>query len=381
MKKLALKISLFLAILFLPYFVAQAADLKTGNAVYVSKDQIVSGNLYAAGQTVTIDGTISGDLIAAAQTINVNGRVDGDIIGAAQNITVNGEVGGNIRVAGSAISLNGSVSRNINAFGVNVILGSGAKVGWDVLLMAATAEVRGEITGGLSGAVNQMLIAGKIGKDVSLRLDGKNAAQKLVLASNAAIGGNLNYTAKNAAQIDPKATIGGKANQTSPATEKNQAADWLWRKLINIFSAIVVGLFLVFVLTKITPKILKGIEENPSKTMLHGLIIMLILPPIALLLAFTVIGLPLAIIIGAWWLVATYVARIFTAILIGQLIFRKLFKQNKIALLWSLVLGVAVLWLLVAIPYVGWIFVLIAIWLGIGGVYNFVSHQIKNFPG
>ena len=379
MKKLVLKISLFLAILFLPYLAAQAADLKTGNAVYVAKDQIVSGNLYAVGQTVTIDGTISGDLITAAQTINVNGRIDGDIIAAGQNITVNGEVGGNIRVAGSAINLNGSVSRNVNAFGANVILGSNTKIGWDALIMSATAEIRGEITGGLSGAVSQMLIAGKIGKDVNLKLDGKNSAQKLVLASSAVIGGDLNYTAKNAAQIDPQAKISGQAHQTPPAAEKNQAAGWLWRKLISIFSAIVVGLFLVFVLAKITPKILKKIEENPSKTMLHGLIIMLILPPIALLLVFTVIGLPLAIIIGAWWLVATYVARIFTAILIGQLIFRYLFKHRRIALIWSLVLGITVLWLLFAIPYVGWIFVLVAIWLGIGGVYSFVSQQIKNF--
>jgi cytoskeletal protein CcmA (bactofilin family) len=339
----------------------------------------VNGNLYAAGQTVTIDGTVSGDLMAVAQTINVNGRVDGDIIAAGQNITVNGEVGGNIRVAGNAINLNGPVSRNVNAFGASVVLGNNSKIGWDALLMAATTEVRGEITGNLSGAAGQILIVGKIGKDVNLNLDKGNSGQKIIIASGATIGGNLSYTAKNAAQIDPKATIGGSTEQKTPtAPEKNLLAGWLWKKLLGIFSAIVVGLFLVFILTKVTPKILKGIEENPGKIMLRGFIIMFILPLVALLLIFTVIGLPLALIIGAWWLVATYVARIFTAILIGDLLFRKLFKKNKVALIWQLVLGVAVLWLLIAIPFIGWIFSLVAIWLGLGGIYTYVTHQLRN---
>lgn len=379
MKKFALKISLFLAILFLPWLAAQASDLKTGDSVYVSKDQIISGNLYAAGQTVTVDGTVSGDLIVAAQTINVNGRIDGDIIAAAQNITVNGEVGGNIRVAASSISLNGPVSRNINAFGANVILGSDAKIGWDALVMAETTEIRGEITGELSGAAGQALIAGRIGKNVNLKLDGKNSSQKLVVTSGATIGGNLIYISKTPAQIDLKATIGGTTEQKTPtAPQKDISSGWVGKRLLGIFSAIVVGLFLVFVLAKITPRILKTIEETPGKVMLRGFVIMFVLPPVAVLLLFTVIGIPLALIIGVWWLVATYVAKIFTAILIGSLIFQKIFKKDGVALIWQLVLGVVVLWLLIAIPWIGWILALVAIWLGLGAIYTYATHQLRN---
>ena len=224
-----------------------------------------------------------------------------------------------------------------------------------------------------------MLITGKIGKDVNLEFTGQAAAQKLTLASGATVAGNLNYTSKNTAQIDPKATVSGQINKTEPmANEKNQAMGWLWRELVNIFSAIVVGLVLICALLKITPRVMEKVETNPGKTMLHGLVIMFILPPIALLLALTIIGLPLALIIGAWWLVATYVARIVTALVIGQLILKKFFKREKTALVWPLILGVTVLWLLMSIPYLGWIFALVAIWLGLGGIYAFASNQLKN---
>jgi len=66
----------------------------------------------------------------------------------------------------------------------------------------------------------------------------------------------------------------------------------------------------------------KKLKTNLFRALLQGLILMFILPIIALLLLFTLIGIPLALIISAWWLVATYVARIFTAILVGQIILK-----------------------------------------------------------
>lgn len=379
MRSKIIKILLFLGIILIPFGAAKAMDTKAGNSVYISKDEIVSGNLFAAGQTITVDGTISGDLIAAAQTINVNGRVEGDIIAAGQDINVNGDVGGNIRVAGSSINLNGSVSRNINAFGSMVILGNNARVGWDAFLAGATLEIRGIIDGSLSGRASQALLSGKIGKNVDLKLSENNLNGGLTISSGAVINGDLSYSSKKAAKISDKASISGQVEQKIPDTKTpNWFLIWLWAELFAIFSALVVGLVLVFLGKKITPKILEKIAENPLKVFISGLIIMLILPPIALILAFTIIGIPLALIIGAWWLIATYVARIFTAILIGQLIFQKVFKKNNIHLFWSLLLGVTISWLLFAIPFIGWILSLIAIWLGLGGVYTYVTNQFKH---
>lgn len=379
MKGKITKILLFLALILLPLGAAKAFDTKTGDSIYVAKDEIVGGNLYAIGNNITIDGSVSGDLIAIAQTVNVNGRIDGDIIVAAQNISVNGEVGGNIRVAGTAITLNGSVERNVNAFGSSIIFGNDSRVGWDIYAAGATLEMRGIVDGDLSGSAGRALVSGKISKNINLKMSENSLSEGLVVSPEAIINGDIIYSSKSPAQISEKASIGGQVSQTLPSPKnQNQFAPWAWARIYAIFSALVVGLVLVFLGKKITPKILETLKEKPLKMFLPGLILMFILPPLALVLTFTIIGIPLALIVMAWWLIATYVAKIFTAILIGQIILDKLMKKNNIPLIWSLILGVIICWLLFAIPLVGWVIGLVAVWFGLGGIFTYASYQLKN---
>ncbi|MEI6529247.1 MAG: polymer-forming cytoskeletal protein [Candidatus Falkowbacteria bacterium] len=379
MKGKITKILIFLALILLPLGVTKAADTKTGDAVYVSKDEIVSGNLYAAGNSITIDGNISGDLIAAAQIITVNGRVEGDIIAAAQTITVNGEVGGNIRVAGSSITLNGPVERNVNAFASNIIMGATSKTGWDVFVAGATFESRGTINGSLSGKVGRALVSGKIAKNVNLQIAENSLSEGLIVSPDSSIGGSLTYSSKNTAQISEKAVVGGKIEQKIPESKNiNWFALWAGTRIYIIFSALLVGLVLVLLGKKVTPKIIQKIEDKPFQALLPGLVIIFIIPPIALFLAFTVIGIPLALIVIALWFVAVFIAKIFTAILVGKIILHSLIKKHDIKLIWSLILGVIICYLLFAIPFVGWIISLIAAWLGLGGLWLYVTNQFRN---
>jgi len=366
-----------LTLCLLPLISLQAAGARAGNSIYVAESEIVNGNFYAIGENITVDGTISGDLIAIAQTITVNGRVEGDIITISQDATINGSVGGNIRIAGNSATINGTTTRNVNVFGNKVVFGPDSRVGWDIYLVGANAEMRGTIDGGLSGQAGQALITGKIGKNVNLKLSSNDSDQKLTIASGAIVNGDVIYTANNAASISEKSSIAGKIQQKIAASqETNVVLLWFWRKLFAIFSALAIGLVLIFAGRNISLKILNKISDSPAKMLLPGLIVMLILPPIALILIFTLIGIPLALIISAWWITATYIAKIYTAIYAGQFILKKISKNSDPSLLWSLVIGVVVCWLLFAIPFLGWIIGLFAIWLGLGGIWSYTANQL-----
>lgn len=379
MKTKAWKIVISLALILLPLTAVRAASEKAESSIYVSKDEIISGNLYAAGKTITVDGTISGDLIGAAQSIVVNGRIEGDVIGAAQDITINGEVGGNVRVAGDSVNINGSVARNVNAFGSNIIMGSNSRVGWDIYLAGATADVRGTVDGSLSGQAGQANLSGKIGKNVNLDLENGGTNQKLSITPTAIVNGDIIYTSKNAALVSPQANVSGQVQQKTPATKtSNWLMLWTWGRLFSIFAALAVGLVLVFIGKNVTIKIIEKMESSPLKMLLPGLAFMFILPPLALVLAITIIGLPLSLITGASWLIATYLAKIFTAILLGQFIIKKIFRKSDWPLVSSLVIGVIICWLLFSIPFVGWLFGLISIWLGLGGIWSYASYQLKH---
>ncbi len=368
-----LKVFLFSLLVLLPISTVKAASPRIEGTVYVAKTQIISGNLYASGQTITVNGTISGDLIVVTQNLVVNGEVEGDIIGVAQNITINGSVGGNIRIAGSNLTINGPVTRNVNAFGSNIIFGPNSHVGWDVYLIGQNVEMRGIINGSLSGRAGRALITGKIGRNLNLKLTNEGNKPALIISSSAIINGNVTYTAKNTANISKHAIIKGQTQQNNlPPQKTNWWLLYLWKEIFSIFSALIVGLILIFIAKKTTDKLLKKMTEPLIKTLLPGLLLMFIPPLVAVVLIFTLIGIPLSLIISSTWLIAVYIAKILTAILVGQIIIRSLNKKSNSSLFWPLVVGVSICWLIFSIPWVGWIIGLIAIWLGLGGIWNYV---------
>lgn len=377
MKTKIFTILAFLVLIFFPLATLKAANTRTGNSIYIPNEEIINGNFYAVGEDITVDGAIGGDLIAASQTLTVNGRVEGDIIAVGQNIIINGSVGGNVRIIGDSLTINGAVNRNVNTIGNKITFGPDSKIGWDIYLIGASAEMRGTIDGSLSGQTGSALIAGKIGENVNLKLPKGNNNQKLTITAAAIINGDVAYTSNNAANISDKASIAGKVQQNVIETEEtNYLLLWFWRKLFAIFSALAVGLVLIFAGKNISDKILNKMADSPVKMLLPGLVVMLLLPPIALLLIFTLIGIPLALIISAWWITATYIAKIYTAIYVGQIILKKIIKINEPSLLLAMVIGIVICWLLFAIPFIGWIIGLIAIWLGLGGIWSYTANQL-----
>lgn len=378
MKNKGLKFLILAVLILLPISALRAAGNHAGTNIYIPESEIVSGNFYATGQNITIDGNIGGDLIIAGQSIKVNGDVEGDIIAVGQSITIDGFVGGNVRVAGNSLTINGSVARNVNAFGANVILGPNSNIGWDVYSAGSLVEARGIINGNLNGYAAQALIAGTVEKDINLNLGESDNVSSLTISSAAVIKGNLNYTSSNTASIATDAKINGTTEQKFPKIQENNwLMAWAWKTLFMMFSAFFIGLVLIFGLKNITNGILNGLEKTPAKKILPGLIIMLITPPLAIILMLTLIGIPLAIILLALWMILLYVARIITALWLGQLIVSKINKKNS-SLMWPLVIGVLVLFLLTSIPILGAFICLIAIWLGLGAIYSYAYNQYKN---
>ena len=372
----------FIFLLALPLG-AKAFAVKTGDSVYVAEGEVIEGNLYAAAANITVDGTIKGDVICAGQSININGKVDGDVICAGQSINTKGQIGGNVRVAGNSINLGGSIARNVNAFGASIILDKNAEVGWSMLMAGATAEIRGKIGGDLYGAGPKITIAGEIGGDVRVRLKDKIRAEKkglsyedkselLSISDDAKIGGNLTYTGNNEAVISEKTTIAGEVKHNLPKVEKARKfmfVGWFWGKLYSIFAALVVGLVLISLWRKQIIELTNKMLEKVGASIGWGAVIMFLTPIIAILLIFTLIGIPLALILLGVWIIALFIAKILAGIMIGRSILEKLWKKKKDPLIWAMIVGIVICWFIFSIPFVGWILTLVALWWGLGGIW------------
>lgn len=353
---------------------AQAFSVESKDNIYVGKNEIIEGNFYAAGQSITIDGAVNGDVIGAAQNVTVNGVVNGDVLAAAQSFNFNGEVRGNIRTVANFANINGLVGKNLNVFSAVTILSQNSHVTWDALLFSASAEVRGIIEGNLHGSISKALIAGKIGHDVDLKIDGEKKGGTLVINKEAVIAGDLKYHAFNNAQIESESSVGGKINKIQSQKTPFDWVSFVWFKIIGIFSALFVGLALWFLWKGGTERTIQEIKSKWGLNLLNGLIILGVLSIAILILAVTFIGLPLAFILLGLGFIFFYLGKIMTAIFVGQL-FVSHFTKRKLPV-FSMIIGIFIVWMLCAIPFIGWLFSLSAVLLGAGALAETLKEKL-----
>lgn len=387
MSKTRLIIGLFFALCVSVFaFQAKAFTAQNKDSVYVGKDEVISSNFFAAGSSITVDGKVQGDIICAGRSIVINGFVDGDVLCAGQSITINGEVRGNVRIVGSSVTVNGKVARNVMAAGSDVNLGTEAEVGWDMLFAGAFSDIRGTVKRDVDGIGEKMIMGGMIGRNINLFSSNHNKSSKnneakdespaITIAKTAVINGDLSYTAGREATIEDGATIKGAKTRheqmiSKRDSEQSAVGDWIWWRIMAIFSALLIGLILVSWLHRPIQEISERMFLKPYATFGYGLLVIFVTPLICILLLMTIIGIPVALILFVFWLIILYIAKIITAIVIGKEIMkrRKSLAGSRNNLIQAMVVGVVLTYILFSIPIIGWILSMIATVFGVGATW------------
>ena len=146
---------------------------------------------------------------------------------------------------------------------------------------------------------------------------------------------------------------------------------WSW-----IFAIVSVAIFLgvllltvlaVFLIPKPVRLIAAAVREKPFKVTVWGLAGLVLVVPLAVLLAVSVVGIVLIPLEMAIVLCAVLIGFISVSQLVGQKLFAILKRQDQ-SMMRETVWGLIVLWLIGWIPYVGWMVKVCAIVLCLGGV-------------
>lgn len=333
--KLFRKILLSAALVFALPAAALAAEANQVQNVVLNKGEHWTGNYYAAGQTVTIDGDVDGDVLCAGQTIVINGSVGGDVLCAGQTLTVNGKVGGSVRTLGQAVSINGSVGRNVTAGAQNFALGSDAAVAGEAAIGAQA-----------------LVLSGPIAKTAYL------GAQEMNLKST--IGGDLNYSSEKTPVFD-KSKVSGKVvshawptrTQTEPTPAERLGGLLYWIAAALGGAALIIWL---------APRLVRSVTDEMIRrwpaSLGWGFLALIVTPGLCLLLLLTIIGMPAAGVIFALWLLSLLVSGVFVGMAVGRLI-RADGSDDRVALLGSAAIGVPLFvivhWLPVIGPLVGFV--------------------------
>ena len=177
-----------------PALPARAERLQS-DFVFIRGEDVVSEDLYAAANRITIAGRVEGDLLAVAfEEILIEGTVTGSVTALASRVVVTGEVGGSLRVAAPVVRVEGAVGDDVFVAADRLDVTEQAVVGRDLLAWTRRAMVAGSVGRNLEGRDRDLTLRGDVAGDVEVTVN------SLVVAG-ARVGGDLAYRAADPAEV------------------------------------------------------------------------------------------------------------------------------------------------------------------------------------
>jgi len=340
-----------------------AADLRSGDTITIASGEVLDDDLYVAGNTIIIDGVVNGDLWAIGSTITVNGEVKGSIVAAGQTVSINGNVAHAARLAGETVNISGNVSGDLIVFCSEANISGKAKIGGDFLFGAGNVRIDGLVGGYIKGSGGEVTVANGVGGDVELKIE------NLTVASTADIGGNLTYTSENEADIQSGAKVGGKTTHNVPEVKKPAPFSDMGGKVLGFLMALVTGIIIILIVPSRSVSIADLIRSKPWASLGWGAVILFATPVAAIMVCFTVIGIPVGLIALALYAIAIYISQVFVGLFVGRWIIGRFREaESRAIMVGALALGLVILSLLRLIPYLGfWVGLAVALF-GLGAV-------------
>lgn len=364
LKKLFSLFAIITAVVMLP--AAGLAYIEGGqnNRATVPSGQTIDDDLYIASETIVVEGTVNGDVYAAGSSVSIRGTVNGDVFAAGSDVIVGGSVKGSVRAAGSSVRLDGgTIGGSVSGFASTFTIEKDTKVGGGLNFGASSAVIRGDVARGVVGGGSSVVISGSIGKNADL------AAQRITLESSSKINGNLTYYGDATLQRDSGSQVSGEVKHLAQKQKKQEqqayqdkAAGTIWWLLaLYLTGAVIIWLF-----PTMTRGVASTIERRPGLSVATGSLVILFALPVFIVLLITLIGIPIALILGAVLAVAIYLSKFFTALTVGNLIARRTgWKPNPYA---DAAIGLILITLLELIPVIGWLAALLSMLFGLGAL-------------
>lgn len=339
--------------------------------VRLSADVIVDHDYFARGPVVEISGTVNGDVYAAGGQILIEGTINGDVLAAGGTVTIAGVVAQDVRVAGGEVTIDGEVGRNVTIAGGTIQLTKAATVQGGLVVAGGKVRISAPIGRATRIAGGTVTISDRISGDLLA------AVGSLRLTSAAAVAGDLTYWSDESASIDPHAQIGGQVlRKTLPDDLRPSPQDLLgallgvrlalW--LTSLVSTLVLGFLLLRFYPNATRNAVDRLRAQPMASLGLGVLAFVLIPILAALAAVTVVGLPLALILVAWYVIALYLGRIFVIQGIGQVLLTRLGKQTGGRR--AFLVGLAVYFVFALIPFLGGLITALTLMFGLGATLS-----------
>ncbi|HOC16758.1 MAG TPA: hypothetical protein PKK95_00735 [Vicinamibacterales bacterium] len=330
-------------------------------------------DLITAGRHVRIEDEVEGDVAAAGAEVSIQAPVSGYVMSAGRNVRLDGRVGNDLWAAGETVDVDGAVANNAMVAGRVVHLHPGATIGNDASVAGNTVMIEGRIERDLNIGASTARIAGDIGGSVDAR------AARVSLLPGASVRGDLLVRAQEPPEISPDARVLGQVRYQH-VEQGPGSPSWPFVWLLGFGAILTLGLALNLLAPAWPAKVAETLRRRAIASFLSGLAVFVLAPLAAVVLAVTVVGIPLAVVLGALYVTALVLAGVFVSHRVGDWVLRLMNRPQ--ASPWErLAVGALVVSLGVSLPFVGWLVLLAVLITGAGSLVLERSQRREAVPG
>jgi len=336
-----------------------------------------------SGDAISIDTPVEDDVFAAGDVVNINAPVQSATV-AGGTLNINAPVAGNVFAAGGQIRVNSDVGGSVVAAGGNVNLNSGSAVAGDVIIAGGQLIIDSNVSKKVVAAGGNIDLGGKIGTNAVVAGGQINILPEATIGRDAALGGGNVYHAGRvngtlmvrAESFQNNGTAGKIDFQKTEAPRREETTGG-----VNVFGILMVlgylilGLLLVRTVPGLFLIVDKEVRKSPAIRTLIGFVLLIASFIAILIVAITVIGLPIAAIAAMLLAVAWMLSGIFVSFSLGRWI-ADLLKKNLSHTI-AFLIGFVILNILFFIPYLGDLIGLICLSLGFAALLYAARDELQ----
>lgn len=367
MKRLVFVFVLLASFIYSDVEVLASTVVRTGESISIKDDEKVDGPFYTLAGTLSIAGEVTGDIVAGAGTINLNAPAQQDLLLLGGTVSLNAPITEDVRIVAGDVTISESVGGSIFVIGGRLKILSTASVTGDVLFLGGEAVLEGKIGGQVLGIAETVRIDGEVlgGVDMDVAY--------LTIGDKAVIKNNIIYTSDNEITRSVNAVVEGEITRSDVLVENptNNYREMAMAFLVSLF----VSLSLYAVARRLISRILMSVTENVLRDAMLGLGVLLLVPVVIMILMVSVLGLFLGLIGLTLFLLMLVLAIPLLNMALGLLIAHTFTNHKELNILFITIgaLLVQALWL---IPVVGVLVLSVAYLATVGalllGLYRLV---------
>lgn len=323
-------------------------------------------DVFIAGPKVSWQEKSAGAVLAAGGEVMLAGNVGADAVAAGGNVTVRSNVAGDLYAAGGQLRIAGTVAGDARLAGGEITIDPGARIGSGATLAGGRVLLGGRVGSYAQIAAGRTEVNGTVGGDLNV------SSGALVIGPNAHIDGRLTYRGPQPPQIADGARIAGGVNHITTETGARWLAPFaIIGAILWFIGWIIAGALLIGLAPVAVRRVTDAMRGRAWQSLLFGFLLFVLVPIVAGVLLFTVIGTPLGLLLAVAYLLLLPLGYLAGAAAIGDWTIdrmRRTASPGTAQRILAFALALLLLTLLIAVPIVGWLLAWLVVLLGIGAI-------------